>query len=287
MRQNSVLRIAVLMVSALAVPALSFGAVILYGVDSASDSLVQIDPLTGNTVVVGQLDPAQTASDNRYATPISLAVRPSDQALFAFNNSQIIGGVGTSTGDLVTINPTTGAATGVGPSLGFDLAALAFSPSGQLYGLRGQLFTIDDLTGTATLVNTIMDNQTVLEVFGADFDLSGTLYAVALDGNTGLNPSLYTIDPATGVASLIGPLAFPAVPGSIVFSPGGQLMGADIDGNLYDIDKLTAALSNPRTLPLSNGSQGLGFVNPVPEPSTFGLAGAALALVGLYRTRRR
>src|SRR5688572_4321548 len=108
----------------------------LYGVDSGTDSLARIDPVTGATTVIGTgLDPLQTALDNLYATPVGMAIRPSDQRIFVGNQSRLVGGVGSSSRDLVTVDPVTGVATLVG-SHGELAATLAFSPAGQLYGME-------------------------------------------------------------------------------------------------------------------------------------------------------
>jgi len=253
----------------------------LYGVDSATDSLALIDPVTGATTVIGTgLDPLQTALDNRYATPVGLAIRPSDQRIFVANNSKIIGGVPSSTGDLVTVDPVTGVATLVGTH-GEFASSLAFSPAGQLYGLEFDLFALNDNTGAATLVAPITTaTGQRIRVFGADFDAGGVLYVAATDPNFPFaHNSLYTVNTTTGVASFIGALAFAGAPGSIAFDPSGQLIGTDIVGDLFDIDKASGALSNARTLSPLAGDQGLGFVSAVPEPSSFTLLGLGCAVV--------
>jgi hypothetical protein len=55
---------------------------------------------------------------------------------------------------LVTIDPSTGAATVVNPGSGGspDVQGLAFAPSGTLYGAGNALYTIDVSTGALTLV---------------------------------------------------------------------------------------------------------------------------------------
>lgn len=60
-----------------------------------------------------------------------------------------------ATDSLYSVNPATGAATGIGP-LGFSsVFGLAFAPDGTLYGAdvsTDQLLTIDPATGAATAV---------------------------------------------------------------------------------------------------------------------------------------
>ena len=258
-------------------------AAILYGVDSASDSLFQINPSTGTTTLIGSLDPLGNSASSRYATPIAMAIRPSDQKIFVYNNSETLTNpAGVTTGDVLTVDPLTGAATAVGGPSGVTMQALAFSPGGQLYGFgENGLHSIDDTTGVLTFINMVTAGQQVLRPLGADFNSAGVLYVAALDANSGTGSSLYTVDPLTAQATLVAAVAFPAVPGSIVFAPGGNLLGSDIDGNLFDIDPTTGALSNFRVLANSNGSQGLGFV--VPETSTWLLTSGALGLLLLRR----
>lgn len=117
---------------------------------------------------------------------------------------------------LFTIDPSTGAATPVGPiqdATGFHYAitGLAFDPmDGTLYGSTSRagvggrgtglkaLVTIDPLSGEAALVGDFgVDDQTAADIsFGPD----GTLYGWFEN----LVDDLYTIDTMTGQATLVG-----------------------------------------------------------------------------------
>jgi hypothetical protein len=135
-------------------------------------------------------------------------------------------GWGGGDGRLYDINPATGAATNP-RTLGTGWA-IAFSPSGVLYGITqtygtptsNALCTVDPTTGTATVVAPNSPGIAVEGDMGFD-PTSGLLYSV--DGS-GI---LYTVDTSTGVATLVG-----NVPGAQDLSA----MAFDNSGNLFIID---------------------------------------------------
>ena len=126
---------------------------------------------------------------------------------------------------------TPGSLTQLAATSSSDFIAGACWADGTWYGCMygGGLYTIDEETGTMTLV-------------GASPDLSG----IAWDGSTMYGASvtsLYTIDPATGAGTLIGPLG---TTGGLMIGIGcdadGDIYGYDIgDDNFYSINKNTGA----------------------------------------------
>jgi WD40 repeat protein len=195
-----------------------------------------------------------------------MAVRPSDGELFVWNNS----GDGTSasaeTGVLLTVDPGTGQGTPVNsstPPQG-DIGALAFSPSGALYGFadrvvtpeEGSPYLVSDLvsvnpsTGVKTLIAQISPE---IRVGGADFSCGGTLYGVEI--NAFGTDRLVTIDLATGMATVIATLDIGVI-GSIV-SHFGALLGS-AEGNLFEINPTTGEVSNVRPIAGFSTPQGLG-----------------------------
>jgi len=136
----------------------------------------------------------------------------------------------TISGDLVRINPTTGAVTDIGPTgVGSDAFELA-EVRGKLYltDFQNDIYTVNPQTGTATLLratgmppdpaipfsvntdNTINLCDEVL--YGVAGKLFATFDAFTLDPNTFAQvpddccgPALYEIDPNTGIATLIAP----------------------------------------------------------------------------------
>ncbi len=249
------------------------GSDILSGVNSSDDGLSLINSQTGAVSFVGRLDP----NTNLYTTPVAMGVRPSDGEIFVWNNS----GDGTSasaeTGVLLTVDPGTGQGTPVNsstPSQG-SLGALAFSPSGALYGFadrvvtpeEGSPYLVSDLvsvspsTGVKTLIAQLSEE---LRIGGADLSCGGTLYGVEL--STG-SERLVTVDVTTGTVTVIGTLS-PGISviGSIVFDQFGTLIGS-AGGTLFDINPTTGAVSNVRSVAGGSSPQGLGATRTCFGPS--------------------
>jgi hypothetical protein len=119
----------------------------LYSIDQGSDQLRVINPATAASVSSVTITLAgETVNGGN-----GIATDPATQTLYAILR---LGGV---TGRvLVTIDPTTGAATQIG-NTGLNLAGLAWDCSGNLFGVTGDggtppetLFSIDPATGAAT-----------------------------------------------------------------------------------------------------------------------------------------
>ena len=86
---------------------------------------------------------------------------------------------------------------------------MAFDAAGTLYVLdnnRLELLTVDKATGS--VMTTVAVSGPLGVTTGMDFHpTTGVLYVA--DGEAGGGDSLYTLDPATGVMSLVGPLGVP------------------------------------------------------------------------------
>lgn len=129
----------------------------------------------------------------------------------------------------------TGSTSTVG-AIGSAVAALAFAPSGQLWGMApsGQLLRINTDTGFGLLqANPFasIDFTPSDMAFGA----SGDLWVVGQDGQ-GMT-MLYAVDVLIAQASLVGPLS---VPVTAVATDGGTLFGL-ADFQLYAIDTNSGA----------------------------------------------
>ena len=219
---------------------------LLYGVNSSTDGLSIYDLRTGAGRLVGPLDP----NGARFTTPIAMALRPTDLALFVWNNSP--------TGGLVTVDPVTGLGTAVSSSDQGTLGAIAFSPGGALYGISNALYTIDPGTGVKTLVGSV--GSGIGTIAAADFGCDGALYGVEL--STGPE-RLVTIDLATGAATVLGTLSQDiGIIGSIAFSRAGTLVGSGFSGPqgdiLFDLD-LAGTVSNVRSIPREAGGTPQGM----------------------------
>jgi hypothetical protein len=196
------------------------------GAGGGNDQLYRVDPATGGTTVVG-------STNLGLATVAGMDFR-ADGTLFASVN--IAGDGGTGADHLATINPTTAAATVIGPfgsCVGVSVPSggggsctlegiegIAFSPSGILYGAlsaRGAagspgLYRIDPATGAATFLTALVDQGGIPASGGfvsLQFGCDGTLFGgtatqqvPATDGGR-----LARIDPLTGVFSFVGPAA--------------------------------------------------------------------------------
>jgi len=262
----------------------------VYSVDTSSDDLSTFDLATGIGTSIGALDPSREGTgqfqDNRYATPISLAVNPLNGEIWVRNNTKSVNPAGlTSTGDLITVNATTGAATLV--LTGSSVIRLAFAPDGTLYGLSGnQVGTVDLGTGAFTSLG-----FSSVFGYGLAVDPTGTLlYGVSGGG------LLSVTDLGTHVTTTIGTLS-PSVGilGAIEFDPvTGILWGSAFGGSssFFQIDTTNAAVSNVVTVsgPIFS-SQGFGFVEgsapPIPEPGSLVLTAAAALAFAAIRHRRR
>jgi MYXO-CTERM domain-containing protein len=217
----------------------------LYGVNSHDDGLSIYNADTGTGSFFGRLD----GGTDQYLTPIAMAIKPAYAGIYVWNNSPTAG--------LLTVNPLTGLASPVDPLAPPQpvIGAVAFAADGSLYGATGSsLYAIDPTTGVAAPVG---DMLTVSDVFGMDFDPGGTLYGLTL------SQQLVTIDTSSGAATIVASLDTDVgVPGSIVFSPAGALIGSGFSGSqgniLYDIDVSTAAVTNIRNT-FDFAPQGMGF----------------------------
>jgi len=194
--------------------------------------------------------------------------------------------------DLLRLDPATGAViTSVlvtANGTGINIADLAMQPgTGSLFGVRGpndagggagNLYTIDRVTGVATLLGSTGHFFDTI-AFAPD----GTLYLASADRGMGpTNSHLSVIDPTN--AATIRSVATDDFLGALAVRPDGVIFGGNgDDGELFTINPLTGA----ETLV---GSTGLSFVGDlgfaVPEPGTLLLFGSGLAGLAAFRRRR-
>jgi len=199
-----------------------------WSVGSFAGDLVTIDPITGaatsGPVLTGLADPTSIRGLAYFGG-----------SLWAIQNT----GGQTSVGpdSLYRVDPGTGVATLIGATGVSGMQALAADARGQLYGwdIGLGLMRVDSSTGLAVDVSS---SAGALDIQALAFSGSGVLY--------GARDSLYTIDTATGLTSLIG------------------------------------AISGVGTPDL----RGIEFTTAVPEPETWALLIAGLGFIGL-RARRR
>ena len=148
----------------------------------------------------------------------------------------------TYSGNLETIDPATGATTVVGPTgLGFNAFDLA-GVRGRLYAtdFSNNIYSVNAQTGAATLLAATgitpdpaipftfnsdgTMNLCAESLYGVGGSLYATFYAFAIDPSTlaqnaTVNPGLYRIDPASGLAIYVAPTDRDL--GAIVAANGG------------------------------------------------------------------
>ncbi|MFQ5864131.1 MAG: choice-of-anchor D domain-containing protein [bacterium] len=142
-------------------------------------------------------------------------------------------------GNLLRIDPATGAATVIGATGLSAVPGLAIDSNGRIFGAEastGKLYRIDAATGAATFAT----NPGLSFLDGIAFDKNDNLYGVDV------NRDLYKINPTTGAATLIGNtgenisgLAFDPTTGTLWASAGGW--NAVVKDGIYTINKNTGA----------------------------------------------
>lgn len=140
----------------------------------------------------------------------------------------------------------------------------------------GNLYSIDLDTASSS---TILGNFEFLGLDGMDFDSSGTLY-----GFTHGTAILYTIDPLTGVSTMIGDTGFDSFPRLAGLTFMGDALYGVMSGSLYTIDPLTGAGTLIGDIGFGDIS-GLTALNTIPIPPAILLFGSGL--VGLISVARR
>jgi hypothetical protein len=167
---------------------------------------------------------------------------------------------------------------------GTDKLFAVRSPEDQT-GQFGKLYTIDKMTGVATLVG---DTHAFFAAIA--FAPDGRLFEAAADLQMGpINPRLQTLDPST--AAVLSSVPTVDYLPALGFRPGDGVLfaGTGDEHKLFTVNPLTGA----ETLV---GDTGTNFVSslsfgpaPVPEPSTLALFSlGALGLLGhTWRRRKR
>ena len=196
---------------------------------------------------------------------------------------------------LVTVNTNNGAVLSrVNFNVG-GIESLAIAPNGTLYGAsQGALYTIDPVTGLATLVGNF--NNSVIGNSGQNirFGYDGMLYDT--DGGVDATSThLFQINTANGAATLVGTITnFPGLclenSGSQMYGVGIQLGaassplqdlvginlntiqpgGTNLDGSTLDIGYKLLTSNFPNNYNISSAETYTvpGSILPVPEPGT-------------------
>jgi hypothetical protein len=163
------------------------------------------DPITFAVTDSGQLGSLDLGTGN--FTPIGDAYADLYAGLGNLADGTLVA-VNYANSVLVRIDPTTGAATPIGPT-GIAVAVSASLLTGEQFAIddQNQLFQIDPATGAAKLVGPTgipgIDPNGFANAFAGD---TTSLYYIYEQGGDNPVPStLYKLDLATGAATAIGP----------------------------------------------------------------------------------
>jgi hypothetical protein len=162
-------------------------------------------------------------------------------------------------GELFILNPASGAvAQDIGPlndalGVNYGITGLAFHPTtGVLYGsvannnpaTRAQLVTIDPVTARVTVIGPFnVGNPGPIPATMSDlaFTPSGGLFGVGSQGG----PQLYSINTATGQATLVGNSGLTSTAGGgLAVSPSGVFYGTPTASSFGTYDPTTGAFTN-------------------------------------------
>jgi plastocyanin len=175
---------------------------------------------------------------------------------------------------LLTIDPSNGMATVIGPISDPDahVDGLRFNSQGILYGSAfnssegaGTLVTIDPSDGNVVSSLTLVGSGDSF-CAGIAFDSKDVLYGSR--GNGSREEDLDVIDQITGVLTPIGPME--VVISDIVFGPNGILFASNPNGVLYRIDPVTGTktlLFETGITQLSGLTAAPGGPTPTPTPT--------------------
>ena len=174
----------------LIIDGIAWGDGVLYATDNTNNRLVTLDPDTGALdTVIGSYGDSSTFE--------AMAYRSSDGSLF---------GIDLSLNNLVLIDTTSGAYSVIG-ALGTtaNFAGLSFALDGTLYSIAhsgGDLYTIDPVTGAASLVATGSGGG-IGPLGLAAHPTTGVLYSATFVGSNS-DGLLETVNPVTAVRTLVG-----------------------------------------------------------------------------------
>jgi len=181
------------------------------------------------------------------------------------------------TGELYIINPANGAVVqDIGPlndssAVNYPITGLAFHPTtGVLYGSTGnnpastaaKLVTINPASGLVTVIGNfdagpVNGSGTPSTMADLAFDAAGTLYGVGSIGG----PQLYTINTATGKATVVGSTGLTSTSGGGLAIDAGAFYGTPTSSRFGTYNSVTGAYTNivNPTKPLGGAYAALAF----------------------------
>ncbi len=183
-----------------------FYSIALFLPERTNTQLARVDTSSGEATLIGE-------PTGEWLVPLEV----SDDGIMYTVGYHWPGVVGDNT-NLFTVNKTDGQVTPVGPTGVTRPMDLAFDSQGTLWLVSGgddgnHLYTLDQATGEATLKSTLTGVEEATEpgaeIMGIMFDEHDTLFGTAYYGaNSNFVSPLFRIDPASGMATVIGNTGF-------------------------------------------------------------------------------
>lgn len=240
---------------------------LIYGVNATDDGLHQYDSTTGQANLVVEFTP-------HFSTPIGFDIDPTTGTFFGWQSS------GRQAG-LFSIDVQTESVTHIGTNVSQLIGDITFNDDGELFGLYQSIY---HLASDGSLINEVPFSESII-IHGADFDSSGTLFALGTDAFV---VHLYTIDPVTGDVLSDTNLGMNGVAGGLAFDSQGRLFGFHLGGGgtMFEIDPLNGTVLSTTNVSGASVAQGAAFYNAIPEPGALGLLAFCSAGVALRRRRR-
>jgi hypothetical protein len=202
-------------------------------------------------------------------------------------------------GDVWTVSPTTGSISFIGATGLYGLNALAADNSGKLFAAGSSLVappvsdlvTINPMTGHVDSRTLLDFGNRITDVRALAFSQAGTLYAINNGGGFGIaEDELYTVDPSTGRATLVGSTGLDGIQ-SLDFSPQGVLYGWGL-GQTIGVGLVTFNLVTGRATDVNPAVYGTADIQSIvfaPDGNLYGardalyrinVASEALTLIG-------
>lgn len=246
-----------------------------FGITYSGNQLVRVDPATGASTLVGPLSNGMTALD----------LASSGGKLYTFDQiNDRVRQLDPATGaTLATID--VGVVTGGEGGFAMRQDGVGFLSS--TIGNVGTLWRFD--IGVPGSTQVTLNNGLTPSMDGLAFGPGGILYGLSQGASDDGN-KLYTIDQASGATSLVGALGVgESAVGGLAFARDGTLYATLSDLNptaarLYVLDVSNGAATFVGNLGF-NSVSGITFLTPIPEPQTYLLMVAGLALLSALRRR--
>lgn len=214
-------------------------------------------------------------------TIVSLSVLPVGSPASSAPGTGALFGTDAAGGNLISVDPGTGAGAVIGSMGAGVVPALAVDPTtGIMYAGQGggapNLYTVDPATGSATFVgDSGLGNSAI---GGMDFRSDGVLFAavnIVGDGGTG-SDHLATIDTSTGVATIVGPFGSCMVRACTI--EGIEGIAFDLTGTLWGSLSARGAAGSQGLYAIDTSTGAATFLEPIVDAGGAAPSGGVVSL---------